>query len=55
LMTGSTLRFPCNQQGVRFLHFAGSMGWRAWEALTEKKRQKTTPGIRICLFCAKEK
>jgi hypothetical protein len=30
-------------RGVRLLHFAGSTGWRVWEALTEKERQKLRP------------
>ena len=31
-------RLQCMVQ--KRLHFAGSTGWRVWEALTEKKRQK---------------
>jgi hypothetical protein len=25
---------------LKMCHFAGSTGWRAWEALTEKEREK---------------
>ena len=32
--------FPAIDRGVRLLHFARSTGWRVWEALTEKERQK---------------